>query len=240
LSPRQRQGVLLLGLAALGAIGVFALVAGYVSDVRDEVGDKVGVLYLDQDVTAYTAVTPEMVREEEVPERWIPETAIRDPNELSGMVAANDLPAGSLLEGGMLVPEPELSPGQREIAILVDAETGVAGKIGPGDVVDVLATFAAQSSGTSDRSEIVVTGARVIDVGLPRSLGNETDQQAPNADAQSPGQPTSVVPITFALSVRDSLVLTHAESFADEVRLALLRPGEPSEIVGTARVFSPG
>ena len=41
----------------------------------------------------------------------------------------------------MLIAPPQLAPGQRELAILVDAETGVAGKIGPDSIVDVIATY---------------------------------------------------------------------------------------------------
>src|SRR5687768_16064880 len=41
MNPRQRRGILLLTLAALGLLGVFALVAGYVADVRAEVDPKV-------------------------------------------------------------------------------------------------------------------------------------------------------------------------------------------------------
>ncbi len=41
MNPRQRRAVLLLALAGAGLIGVFALVANYVSEIETEVGDKV-------------------------------------------------------------------------------------------------------------------------------------------------------------------------------------------------------
>ena len=44
----------------------------------------------------------------------------------------------------MLVPPPQLQEGQREEAILVDASTGVAGRVRPGDLVDVIASYAAE------------------------------------------------------------------------------------------------
>ena len=46
MNPRQRRGILLLTLSALGLLGVFVLVAGYVADVRGEVEPKVQVLTL--------------------------------------------------------------------------------------------------------------------------------------------------------------------------------------------------
>ena len=49
MNPRQRRAVLLLALAAAGLLGVFALVANYVSDVDTRVGPKVSVLVLTKD-----------------------------------------------------------------------------------------------------------------------------------------------------------------------------------------------
>jgi pilus assembly protein CpaB len=46
-----------------------------------------------------------------------------------------------------------------------------------------------------------------------------------------------VVPVTFALKPRQALVVTEAESFANEVRLALLRPGEESGLRKKQRVY---
>ena len=43
----------------------------------------------------------------------------------------------------MLVTPPEINQGEREVAILVDAATGVAGKIAPGRQVDVIASYGA-------------------------------------------------------------------------------------------------
>ena len=45
----------------------------------------------------------------------------------------------------MLAAPPEINDGEREVAILVDASTGVAGKIEPGADVDVIASYAAES-----------------------------------------------------------------------------------------------
>src|SRR6266498_1737581 len=117
----------------------------------------------------------------------------------------------------MLVPPPRLSPSQREIAIMVDAETGVAGKIAPDDRVDIIATYPG-GEGIADQSEVVVPAARIIDVGVavPKSNGEKVQQA--NRD------PGSAVPVTFALTPAQDLAVTHAETFASEVRLALLPP----------------
>jgi pilus assembly protein CpaB len=221
--------MLLLGLAALGAAGVFALVSNYVAEVRAEVEPKTTVLRLAADAKPFQPLAPGDVDSVEMPERWAPASALTEPSELGGLVPATRLEAGSIIQRGMLIPEPTLRSGQREVAILVDAETGVAGKISPGSSVDIFATFP-NSDGTGGRSEIVVEAARVIDVGLPRERdpelpGTGEDDAHADAHAAPPEQGGAVVPVTFALSVEESLVLVQAESFAEEVRLGLVSPG---------------
>jgi pilus assembly protein CpaB len=229
MNPRQRRAILLLALSALGLLGVFVLVAGYVSSIRGEVEPKVTVLALTRPVAAHTGVGDE-VREVSLPKRWAPRNALTDPSQLIDVVTTSDLPANTVLQQGMLVPPPRLAPGQREIAILVDAETGVAGRLQPDDDVDVVAAYAGANDGP-DETQVVVSGARVLAVGQPSIKGGDAVKQA-NAD------PEQVVPITFALNARQVLKVEHAESFATEVRLALLRPGEQSDLTPTERTFS--
>ena len=231
MNPRQRRGILLLTLSALGLLGVFVLVAGYVADVRAEVDPKVTVLALAKPAEKDKAISDDMVKTMELPRRWVTQTALRDRARLIGQVALADIPAGSLLQEGMLGSPPELATGEREIAILVDAETGVAGKISPGSLVDIVATFAGDDQqGIKPESNVVVPGARIIDVGQPELKGgNGVQDQA--------ADPAQVVPVTFALNPKEALTVTYAESFAAEVRLALLRPGEESELKAKQRVY---
>ena len=231
MNPRQRRGILLLTLSALGLLGVFVLVAGYVADVRTEVDPKVTVLALAKPAEKDKAITDDMVKTLELPRRWAPQTALRDRARLIGQVALADIPAGSLLQEGMIGSPPELATGEREIAILVDAETGVAGKISPGSIVDIVATFAGdEQQGIKAESNVVVPGARIIDVGQPELKGgNGVQDQA--------ADPAQVVPVTFALKPKEALTVTYAESFAAEVRLALLRPGEESDLGAKQRVY---
>ena len=230
MNPRQRRGLLLIAVALLGLLGVFVLIAQYVASVREQVDPKVALLSLTKPVDENEAVTDDMVRRVEVPERWAPATAMRDAGELVGLVAGTDLRQGSLLQRGMLVAPPDLGPGEREVAILVDAETGVAGKIGPGKLVDIVATFPANDRNAS-QSRVVVPGARIVEVGAVRAKGGDNLREQ---QQQDPGQ---VLPVTFALTPRQVLVVTEAESNAGEVRLSLLRPGEESELTRKERLY---
>lgn len=213
MNPRQRRGAVLLIFAAIGAIVVFVSVVGYVGSVRAEVRDKISVLQLTQPVAAYAQVDESEVKRVQLTANGMPRDALlTDLQDLTGKVAATDVPEGALLEKGMFVNAPTLQPGQREIAIMIDAETGVAGKVQPGMLVDIYGSFQ-QQNGTNQKSCAVrvISHARVINVGQLRKEAG-----------QNPNDVTQVVPITFALSVADSLKLTYAESFASKVRLALI------------------
>ena len=229
MNPRQRRGLLLIAISGLGLLGVFVLVAQYVAGVRDEVEPKVRLLALAQPVKANQALTDAMLTTVEMPQRWAPVTAMRDPADVIGLVAGTDLTERSLLQDGMLVAPPDLAPGEREVAILVDAETGVAGKIGPGKRVDIVATFPA-SERKAAQARVVVAAARIVEVGQVRLKGADNLREQQNAN---PGQ---VVPVTFALSPEQVLVVNYAEQNASGVRLSLLRPGEEAADQEAARL----
>jgi pilus assembly protein CpaB len=214
-NPRQRRGVLLVALAVLGAIGVIAALAAFVADVRSEVDPKVAVLVLERDVSSYEPIAADDVSVAEVPEKWAPEGALSDVISVDGRVATSDLPANTYLQEGMLIPAPAGSENEREVAIRVDAATGVAGRIEPGDYVDIAATFAATDE-HPDQARVVVPAARVVAVGLPAEVQSETPGGVLATE--------EVLPVTFAVSAGESVRITHAESFAETVRLLLTSP----------------
>lgn len=232
MNPRQRRGLLLLVISALGLLGVFVLVAGYVADVRTEVDPKITVLSMTRSVEAYTSIPDNAVKSVVMPERWAPKNALRDRTALVGKVASANLTPGSLVQEEMLMDPPALGPGEREIAILVDAETGVAGKIGPGRFVDIIATFPGDTKrDIPPRSTVVVGGARIVDVG-------QTEVKTAKGQVQQADEdPKQVVPVTFALTPGQNLRVTEAESNATEVRLALVRQGEVSHLKKNERSY---
>lgn len=223
MTPR-RLGPVLLAAAAVAAIGALLLVRGYVDEVAAQVGPTVPVLHLRADAPRDLPIPRTAVVAVDVPARWAPRSAIRDVADLVGVVPAADLPSGTMLQSSILVPQPVLAPGQRELAILVDAETAVAGKVRPGDHVDVLATFAAAADRPAT-ADLLLQRVRVVDVGAPA---------AADADLVTGLPVGEVVPVTFALTVADSRRLAYAEAFATSVRLAL-RPADD-----LATVAAPG
>ena len=223
MNPRQRRGVLFLVVSVVGAVIVFGLVVSYVSNVNDKVGSLATVYRLKEKVDALASISASDVELVKMPRRYLDKGAITSLDQMSGKVTANGLSADATLVADMFIDRPRLSAGQREIAILIDAETGVAGQVRPGDLVDIYATFPAQGT-VPPFARVVVANARVLNIGGSREVGKQT------VTGLEQGKE---VPVTFALSKQASLDLALAESAATKVRLALIPPGDatgPSDV----------
>lgn len=228
MNPRQRRGALLLALAAIGALATVFSVASYVSSIETKVGDLQTVVRLTTDVDQLATVSPDQVEVLEVPARWAPERALRSPDELSGLVAATTLPAGTILQEGSVTAPPQIATGEREVAILVSAETGVGGKIQSGDVVDVYGTFGGEGDADPPVARLLLQNLTIVDI-------------APAVDVDAPESgfgTATAVPVTFAVTTEEALTLAYAESFANEVRLGLRTPVDTAEIPETARTYT--
>ncbi|MFC1231028.1 MULTISPECIES: Flp pilus assembly protein CpaB [Streptomyces] len=229
MNSRQRRGVILLLLSILCALAAFAGVLSVINDVESKVGPEVTAYRLKSDVAPYTPLSTGQFEKIEMPERWLSENAVTDLGDIRGKIAVTTLQEGSLLQNDMIVNQPALKPGQQEVAIMIDAATGVAGKITPGSSVNVYATFEGEREGAPAQSKIIVTNAKVLDVGRITALDPDENDRG--------RQPTDAVPITFALSAIDAQRITYAESFAQRVRLALVAPGGDSTVPEQDRTY---
>lgn len=206
MNPRQRQGLLLVIIAAAGLLGVFLLIANYVSDVSKQVGPKTQILVLRRSLPAYRPVTAADLGVVTLPQQWVPSNALETPGEALGLISTSPLQAGTYLQQGVLVQEPLLQPGSEEISIPVDAETGVGGQITQGSLVDMIATYGSGGRNGKGVAEYVVRHVRVLGVPSGSTSG----------------------PINLALTPQQALVVSLAESTASKVRLALVAPGSPT------------
>ncbi|MFJ3479894.1 Flp pilus assembly protein CpaB [Streptomyces microflavus] len=233
MNSRQRRGVILLLLSVLCAFGAFAGVLSVISDVNSKVGPEVTAYQLKSGVAPYTALRSGQFEKITMPKRWLSENAVTDLREVEGKIAVTELRAGSLLQSDMMVRKPELRAGEQEIAIMIDAATGVAGKITPGATVNIYATFAGEQqreNGEPAQSKVIVSNAKVLEVGKLTALNPSGDDRRP--------QVTEAVPITFALNTLDTQRIAYAESFAEHVRLALVAPGSDGTIRPGDRTYT--
>lgn len=232
MNPRQRRGVLFLLLAGLGSLVVFFMVTGYVSDVNAKVAPMITVYRTSEGVPAYAQLAEANVEPMQIPSRYAPPQALQDPTQWQGQRIAFDAAAGTVLGSDMLLPASELSETEREVAIEVDAVTGIAGRVSSGDLVDIYTVFG-DSEGGAGVSKVLVRNVRVVSVG-----GRITSSQQ---NASGALEETQVLPVTLALEPEDALAVTYADAFALSVRLVGLPPGiETQDRADESDSVSPG
>ena len=222
MNPRQRRGVLLILVTVLGAVVTFVAMFSYVQSISSQVGPMTTVLKLSQQVTELKEITAADVVTEQVPKRWVPEDAIHDINDLKGKVAAATLNKGAVLQTSMLQDPPQLTEGYREVSIMIDAETGVAGKVTPGSRVDIVSTVEDPNT-KAQKAEIIIQNALITEVGVTTKVQDKDENGNFSEEKDS-------VPVTFSLTPEQSLKLAYAESFSKKVRLLLRRDGDDSSV----------
>lgn len=210
LNLRQRRGLAFIVAALVAGAAAFVVSVNHTREVDSRLGDQVTVYRVKQSVDAFTELTTDDVYTQEVPERWVPPGVYTDASFV-GRKTVVALQADEFVDETTLIPIQEIARGEREIAILVDAETGVGGRIGRGDYVNVNVTLDEAREGEEGSlrvSTVLIRRARIV------SIGSQSSRD------QAEGEPRAVVPVTFALSEEDSLKLLYAESFATSIRLS--------------------
>ena len=232
MNPRQRRGVLLILVTVLGAVVTFVAMFSYVQSISSQVGPMTTVLKLSQQVTELKEVTAADVVTEQVPKRWVPDDAIHDVNDIKGKVAAATLNKGAVLQTSMLQDPPQLAEGYREVSIMIDAETGVAGKVTPGSRVDVVSTVEDPNT-AAQQAQIIIQNALITEVGVTTKVQDKDENGNFSEEKDS-------VPVTFSLTPEQSLKLAYAESFSKKVRLLLRRDGDQGTAQNPEYSANPG
>lgn len=230
MNPRQRRGVIFMLLAGLTAIVMFIMAVNYVSSVNAKISPTIKVYRASKEIQAYSSIEPGQLEAVNVPKKWASESVETDLSRLVGHRVSFNIAAGTYVGGDMLLPTSSLNENEREIALTVDAKTGIAGRIRSGDFVDVYAVFGDDPHAGS--SKVLVRGVRVVSV-----RGIETRSETTSKDDL---QQQQVIPVTLALSPKDALDVTYADAFATTVRLVGLPPGastknrsaEPDQVNG--------
>lgn len=95
--------------------------------------------------------------------------AFRRPTEVEGGVLLGPVAAGELLQAGALRTRPsDGADDRRELSVAVDRARAVDGRLQPGDLVDLLATY---GTGEHAHTQVVASAALVREVGTGDSSG---------------------------------------------------------------------
>lgn len=214
MNPRQRRGVIFMLLAGLSALVLFFVAVSYIGSVNAKIAPTTTVYQAAKEIPAFSVLSEDDLAAVEVPEKWTSPQAIKDSRALVGQRVSFNLAEGTYLGSDMLLPPSSLNPDEREIALTVDAKTGIAGRLRTGDVVDVYALFGDDL--TNCISKVLARGVRVVSV---RGVETRTKTSSRNEL-----QEQTVIPVTLALQPTAAQLVTVADGFAKSLRLVGLPP----------------
>ncbi len=205
-------------------------------------------------------LAPRDITWSEVPQSKAPAAALLQDSPraqaLPGALISRSIPAGSAIEPSALVfrDDPEflsavLEPGMRAFTIEVDAVTGGAGLLRPGNRVDVILasqTDPKKARGTIrtyDVAQTLLTNMRVIAVDRtiePVGFSASKEPQDPKAQRAAAAQtsPSRKGTVTLEVTPKDAEVLTVARS-AGQLSLTLCdASGEAPRTTGSRRAVT--
>jgi Flp pilus assembly protein CpaB len=148
----SRRTLILIAAIVVGGLAAFAIF-NYVGGIEDRAYDnaqRVPVIRIAQDIPrgldGATANADGYFESAEIPEEFLPATAITDVNTILAKIAVTDLAAGQVLVEGMFVDPVDslitaarrIPTGQVAITMSVDSVRGVGGLIVPGDFVNMM------------------------------------------------------------------------------------------------------
>lgn len=148
----SRRTLILIAAIVVGALAAFAIF-NYVGGIEDrayENAERVPVIRVAQDVPrgldGATASSEGYFEQAEIPEEFLPSTAITDVDTILAKIAVTDLAANQVLVEGMFVDPVDslitaarrIPTGQVAITMSVDGIRGVGGLIVPGDLVNMM------------------------------------------------------------------------------------------------------
>jgi pilus assembly protein CpaB len=208
----RRARAIAFGVGALlAAIAAGAIADGYGESVARGYGALRPVVIAAAQLPADKALSPTVAERElevrQVPARFVPAGALRDPAEALGLMPAATIPSGAYLLAAQLrpprseVPGPRLATGRRPVQISVSgAEALAVGGGSPvGSRVDVVITTE-PGDGGAGHTYVAAAGVPLLGLGA-----------APEGDA------TGTAEATLGLTRAQALRLIAAESFARQV-----------------------
>ncbi len=150
----MRRGRILILLGLILAIGtaaaVFVLLQGASDQPSTEV-EREEVVVASQPI-AEDELVDGRLEMRAIPIELIPETALRNLEGTTGMLAAGPIPQGTVIQPALLVSPEQLAregelgkviePGFQAVALPIDELSAVSYGIQPGDNIDILMTFA--------------------------------------------------------------------------------------------------
>jgi Flp pilus assembly protein CpaB len=216
-TARRADGRVLFAVG-LSAASMLALILG----LRQMLPPQQTVLAAAHDLPAGTVLGSDDL----VPARVsMPESMLRasiagdDMDRVVGQRLGTSVQAGQVLAPTQLAERhASVGPGRRQLTVPVEPYTASGGRIGPGDLVTVLAVPRQASTARVERATVVLDGVRVVEVGRAEGSGTVLSGGA----AATPSGTGKPVWVTFDVSVDEAAQLEAASQSSAHLNLALV------------------
>ena len=203
------------------------------------------VVIANADILPKTRITPDMVREIQMPAEYIQLSAMREVSKVVGVMTREAIISGEQVIARRLLIDVKqagftgvIPAGKRALTVAVTDVTGVSGLLKAGDYVDAIVTFDQQIVG-DNVTQILFQNVQVLAVNRDSELPQEHDAKK---DATKDAGMLKVATVTLAVSLEEAAKITLAEE-KGKLRFALRpyipedgvvekRPVTPTEIVG--------
>jgi pilus assembly protein CpaB len=229
--PLTRPSLLGAILAVVVGVGTFMYLGdGEAGATSSDVG-SVAVVVASRDIDERTRLAATDLQLVELPSTAVHPRALRSIDAAidqfaSGFIAAGEqiLPhdySEQVFGGGLaqLVPD-----GQRAVSVAISNATAAGGLVSPGDHIDVVAIFTADTAGR-DGTAIVAENVEVLALSQI-VLGEDVDESNSPTAGSSPNAVSATV--TVAVSLEDAQRLVLAENFGS-LRIFLRNPDDDSD-----------
>ena len=235
--------LLALGAGLVAAVLVFVAVNNSGDDkstAGSAAGDVTAVVVANQDISAGTEITADMVKISDVPADLLVKNAYRDTELVVGDVARVSIAQGEQVTSakiGLPVPDKGLAgvipQGMRAVSLEVQEVTAVGGLLLPGDHVDIVAAYRIKRApGLADDEHILRTETILQNVEVV-SVAQEAQKAAARvgtdeADTTDPSYTSGQLPddveeqpragsITVLLDASQAQVLISIQEYAERV-----------------------
>jgi Flp pilus assembly protein CpaB len=182
-----------------------------------------------------------LIEKAKVAKSSLPASVVTNLDDLNGQVLAGPLNAKQFITSGNFVSE-ETGLGSAfankiksseyvAVTATVDADTGVANQIAPGDHVNIAATVL-NDDATLGLYDYILEDIKVLAVGASTAAQQATDAQT--SDDASSSAPANSGVLTFEVTREQALQIINANTGGRDIYLVLLPPEKPVPSSGAA------
>ena len=214
--------------------GVLAILAGvaasmYLNQLAAEIGTTQQVVVAAEVIPARALVTPDMLTVKELPVKYLAPTYFLNMGDIADgrTTAMINISPGEYIQQNMVNKNSGLEDGKQAVTIGVNQITSVGNSVRQGNFVDIIVSY--QSKQNEPTTEVLLQNVKILAVNnlLPANGGTGGTTYLP-AGSTGRTRLASTQFVTLELTKEEVLLVTHAENFADELRLVIRRLDDKS------------